>query len=75
MSFKEKVDNYLTLQKLEGGRVSAMAFIRNNFDEITKLIDEMKNQGNGYAYKKISELLFEENVKTKDGRPLSISYQ
>lgn len=74
MSFKEKVESYIALQKLEGGRVSAMAFIRNNFDEITKLISEMKNQGNGYAYKKIAELLFEENVKTKDGRMLSISY-
>lgn len=74
MSFKEKVNNYIALQKIEGGRVSAMAFLRENFDDITNLISQMKNQGQGFAYQKIAELCFDENVKTKDGRMLSISY-
>lgn len=74
MNFKELANNYLENRQKNGGRISAMNYIRNNFDDITDLILAMKNQGEGKSYEKISDLLFQLNIKTKDGRKLSVGY-
>lgn len=74
MNFKELANNYLENRQKNGGRISAMNYIRNNFDDITDLILSMKNQGEGKSYEKISDLLFQLNIKTKDGKKLSVGY-
>lgn len=74
MSFKEKVENFTYTNKLNGNRVSSLNYIRENFDEIQKLILAMKNQGQGSAYAKIAEFCFEDGIKTKNGEKLSIEY-
>lgn len=74
MNFKELANNYLENRQKNGGRISAMNYIRINFDDITDLILSMKNQGEGKSYEKISDLLFQLNIKTKDGKKLSVGY-
>ncbi|WKL15987.1 hypothetical protein QYQ99_27385 [Comamonas testosteroni] len=74
MSFKDKLENYTKESKLGSYKTSTMSFLRENFDDITKLISITKNQGNGSAYEKIALWCFEEGIKTKDGKLLPKTY-
>jgi hypothetical protein len=74
MNIKEKIENYKSEVKKITGRLSTMNFIRKNFEDFCDLIAEMRNQGQGCAYEKIAEFCYQEGIKTKDNKQLSVAY-
>jgi len=75
MNLKDRIKNYTNEVKQKVGRSSTRNYFRNNFDVFDNLINEMRNQGQGSAYEKISELCYLEGITTKKtNKPISIAY-
>lgn len=75
MNLKDRIKNYTNEIKQKVGRSSTRNYFRNNFDVFDNLINEMRNQGQGSAYEKISELCYLEGITTKKtNKPISIAY-